>query len=329
MTTSDSRGQRTGVRSSFVLLVVIASSASGFAFTSPVFTKAKTVAKTAPSDLKGVEIEMPNFDELFGRIQQISPLARQAIEDGDGEKGFGSIDDTWPPDLKWKVVESHKNRAVHHIDKIDNFMKLGPPLIRFRASLKGPCLGHAFARMLMDLETRKKWDSQVAESHELYPVEDLDTVNFAMGHGKYGECSKFGVGYCKTKANLGISSREQLILCGIQDFEDGSSIFWGTEMDEWHNHLLPPGKRVARAKSHILCGTLVPTSDDTFDIEYVSLMDIGGNFPKWLHAPVLIDTLKHLFKFAESFFAGGEGSELDQYLSEKQKHDSLGGVIVY
>lgn len=34
----------------------------------------------APSKSSGVEIELPDFDELFGRIQSVSPLAKIAIE---------------------------------------------------------------------------------------------------------------------------------------------------------------------------------------------------------------------------------------------------------
>jgi hypothetical protein len=46
--------------------------------------------RTAPSKTEGVEIELPNFDELFNRIQQVSPLARLAIEGGTG--GFSNCD---------------------------------------------------------------------------------------------------------------------------------------------------------------------------------------------------------------------------------------------
>lgn len=48
-------------------------------------------------------------------------------------------------------------------------------------------------------------------------------------------------------------------MCGIQDFENGGSIIWGTEMEDSENHLFPEGKRHVRARSHIFSTTLMPT----------------------------------------------------------------------
>jgi len=48
------------------------------------FTQQKAMQRTTPSKTDGVEIELPDFDELFGRIAEVSPLARLAIEGGDG-----------------------------------------------------------------------------------------------------------------------------------------------------------------------------------------------------------------------------------------------------
>ena len=50
----------------------------------------------AASKTEGVEIELPDFDEFFGRIQAVSPLARLVIEGGgSGEGGgFAAVDDT-------------------------------------------------------------------------------------------------------------------------------------------------------------------------------------------------------------------------------------------
>ena len=49
----------------------------------------------APSVHEGVDVELPDFDELFGRIQQVSPLARQVISGGADRKfGLAHIDDT-------------------------------------------------------------------------------------------------------------------------------------------------------------------------------------------------------------------------------------------
>ena len=77
------------------------------AFSNTLFQETKTKQLTFPSD--GIEIELPNFDELFLRIQQVSPLARLAI-DGARGNGFNSIDDSSTPNLKWRTVEKRKNK---------------------------------------------------------------------------------------------------------------------------------------------------------------------------------------------------------------------------
>jgi hypothetical protein len=69
--------------------------------------------------------------------------------------------------------------------------------------------------------------------------------------------------------------------------------------------------RCTRAKSHLFSVTLLPTSETTFDVEYVLQLEIGGSIPKWLTTPVLIDTVKNLFRVAAADFAsmtGGGGS---------------------
>ena len=78
-------------------------------------------------------------------------------------------------------------------------------------------------------------------------------------------------------------------------------------MEDWHDHMLPPGERFARARSHLFSTTLTPTSDDTFDVEYVLQLEIGGKIPTWLTSPILVDTVKSLFRRAEPFFDGSTG----------------------
>jgi hypothetical protein len=77
---------------SAVLLTLLARSAE--AFGNALFQEACTAQQTFASKNEGVEIELPDFDELFGRVQQVSPLSRVAIEgnDLDGAKGFAAID---------------------------------------------------------------------------------------------------------------------------------------------------------------------------------------------------------------------------------------------
>lgn len=183
-------------------------------------------------------------------------------------------------------------------------------------------MGEYFADFIMTLERRALWDPQIEEVFEIYPIHDLDAANIAMSFGRYGDCARLGIGYCRTKANV-VSAREQLTLCGIQDFADGSCIIWGTEMEDWHDHMLPPRKRVTRARSHIFSTTLTPTADNTFDVEYVLQLNIGGKIPSWMTAPIVTDTVKSLFKTADQYFRGKDG-HLEEFMKQKQaESDSL------
>jgi hypothetical protein len=60
-------------------------------------TAAKQV--TAPSREQGVEIELPDFEKLFARIRQASPLSKMALdqqqnlEHMDGKRGLAALED--------------------------------------------------------------------------------------------------------------------------------------------------------------------------------------------------------------------------------------------
>lgn len=292
-----------------MVLLSISSTTPVSGFTMPMFQEHIALQKTAPSKTEGVEIELPDFDELFSRIQQVSPLARLAINGGGTGSGggFGAIDDSSPSNMKWKTIESGKNKLVHHIDKIDNFQQLGCPIVRFRCSLDGPCSGQKFAEFIMDLEERKKWDDQIEQVNEIFSIYDFEAANLAMGVGKYGDCSHLGVGYCQTKSNFVVDGREQLTLCGVQNFQDGSVLIWGTELEEWHNHLLPTDtERHTRAKSHLFSSALIPTGPNSFDVEYVLQLEVGGKIPAFLTTPVLVDTVKSMFRYAKEVFSNEE-----------------------
>jgi len=292
------------------------------AFSTALFPEATSAKiQTSPTKGQGQEIELPNFDELFGRIQEVSPLTRLVLQDTsncDSPRGFAAMDQS---DLKWKRVEAKQRRLIHEIEKIDNFQGLNAPLLRFRSTMQGPCDGEAFAKFVMNLEDRKKWDAQIDNVYEAYTIDDLDMANMAMGF-KYGDCSKMGVGHCITKANLGIDAREQLTLCGINNFDDGSSIIWGTEMEDRHNYLFPKGERTTRARSHLYSTTLTPTGPDTFDVEYTIQLEIGGKIPTWMTTPIVIDNVKKLFACAQKFYNNEDG-ELEKFLAEKAKRQQL------
>lgn len=205
-------------------------------------------------------------------------------------------------------------------------------MLRFRASMKGPCLGEFFGRYIMDLTERKKWDSQIHDVKELRGVDGLD----AAMSSKYGTCSRLGIGYGQTKAGLGISPREQMFLYGLQEFgEDGASLLWGTELDARHDDLLPPGPRHTRAKSHLFAATLTPTgsgngnSGSTFDVEYVLQLEIGGGIPQFLSTPVMIKTVKALFDVA-AVECADVGGAVRAFLEEKcsRENQKLEGLLV-
>jgi len=205
-------------------------------------------------------------------------------------------------------------------------------MLRFRASMTGPCLGEFFGRYIMDLTERKKWDAQIHDVKDIHQIDNLDAANAAMGMGQYGECSRLGIGYGQTKAALGITPREQMFTYGLQNFKDGSSLIWGTEMDPKHDALLPPGPRHTRAKSHLFAATLTPTGAQSFDIEYVLQLEIGGGIPQFLTTPVMIKTVKTLFDVAAVDFAAfaDVGGKIRAFLEEKfaEEDERFVGLLV-
>lgn len=79
-------------RSLTVLVLATLSSVDGFS--SALFQEAPALKTTAPSLHEGVDVELPDFEELFNRIQQVSPLARQVISGVmPGRNGFDLMED--------------------------------------------------------------------------------------------------------------------------------------------------------------------------------------------------------------------------------------------
>jgi hypothetical protein len=283
-------------------VAILNSNVSGFSL--PMFTEQTAMQRTTPSKTDGVEIELPDFDELFSRIQEVSPLARLAINRDQGD--LDVADEKYGSNLKWKKIEANKRKTVHRIDKIDNFQNLGCPIVRFRSTIEGPCVGIKFAEFIMNLEERKMWDPQIEDVDEIYPIYDVDAANIAMDF-KYGDCKRLGIGYCQTKSNPLVDGREQLILCGIQQLPNKATIIFGTELEEWHNHLFPQDReRHTRAKSHLFSTTIMPTGPNTFDVEYILQLEVGGNLPTFLTTPVMIETVKSMFNYAKKTFADEE-----------------------
>ncbi|KAG7356013.1 hypothetical protein IV203_000699 [Nitzschia inconspicua] len=242
-----------------------------------------------------MENERNNFGGLIGVDEMNGHSSTH------GPRGFRALQHS--ESLPWKTIETSRRGPVSHIDRIDNFNGLDAPLLRFRATLDGPCVADPLASLIMDLEERSKWDIQIQDVFEAHTIQDLPSANAAIGFA-YGDCYRLGVGYCRTKKNLGIDSREQLTLCGINNFSDGSAMIWGVELPEQHNDLMPSHyHRVTRAKSHLFSTTLVPTGESSFDVEYLLQLEIGGKIPTWMTTPIVMDSVKRMFKCAKDVYA--------------------------
>jgi hypothetical protein len=292
------------------------------AFTTPITctnvhkssSAASSVSSIRHAWQQGVEIELPNLELLFERIAMVSPLAKLVMDSttpNTTTDGFKATVDN--PNLKWKKMERNSQKVVHQIDKLDTFQNINTPVLRFRASIAGPCIGEQFSHFIMNENERKLWDDQVDYVTELYPIDNVSIVDtlFHNNVDKYGTCSRVGVGYTLTKAGI-ISPREQLICGGMQSYHDnGATILWGTEMEEYHNHLLPQDRpRQVRAKTYLFAATLVPTSYNSFDVEYILQMNVGGGVPNFLTTPKVVEVIKKLFDHAATYFEGCQGSLL-------------------
>ena len=225
--------------------------------------------------------------------------------------------------FKWKNLESHKDKdqhLIHKIEKIDNFQGLPAPLLRFRSRMHGPAQsrGERFSHLLTDFDARTKWDPNLAEVYEKCPIPHMSCADTAM-ENKFGNTVRFGLGYVRTKKNL-VSSREQLTLCGVQDFTDsGASIVWGVELEDDQDHLMPGNERLIRSRTHLFSATLVPVGKDTFDCEYAIQLEVG-KFPQWLAGPALKEFIKGLFRYSSKYFEGGLGDgELAIHLEDERR----------
>lgn len=268
------------------------------------------------ADKNGAKLKVPKFDVLFGELEKVSPFVKQALHE-ENPGGIATIDDT-ADFYKWKNMERHPNRLISQVDKIDNFQDNGVPLIRVRSSLRGPLKqnGIYFSELISTAELRQKWDATNKIVETIYNAADLGDVKRFMGDD-YGEPVLFGIGYVKTKQSV-VSPREQMTLCGVQNFPSGASIVWGVELEEDQDHLFPKDqpKRMPRSTSHLFAMTLIPTGEDTFDVEYVLQLDVGG-LPGWLLGPVVTETVKKMFRFAEKYCESGfeEGGQLAKRLA--------------
>mmetsp|Transcript_17194 Transcript_17194/g.35401 ORF Transcript_17194/g.35401 Transcript_17194/m.35401 type:complete len:355 (+) Transcript_17194:205-1269(+) len=270
-----------------------------------------------------IPISVPKSSSIMNEIKSVSPLATAVMT---GRKVERDMDD-----LKWTMIEdnrSRKRRLVDTIEKIDNFNGISTPLIRFRKTIESSApykphfLTH-FASFLMDLEQRSKWDDTVKNVEEIYPL-DLVSGNALFSSPEHGILTRLGIGHCTTKPAAGglVSPREQLTLCGMNSYDENGGIIWGFECPDFMDDLLPPDlKRNTRARSHYFSTAVRPSSSCTgFDVEYIIQLEIGGRIPAWSTTPVVIQTIKQLFKHAAVYYGpdGGvwEGNGVEERMEE-------------
>jgi hypothetical protein len=74
-----------------ILLLAVVPPAVVNGFSGALFQEA-VLQRQLPSKTAGIDIELPDFDELFDRIQQISPLARQ-VQSSNTHRGFAHMMD--------------------------------------------------------------------------------------------------------------------------------------------------------------------------------------------------------------------------------------------
>lgn len=216
-------------------------------------------------------------------------------------------------------------KQVHHLGALQDIFNLN--LGSSRLSLKSSSTAAASAETA---SSESQPNSSGRGEHD-------DAAAERGGGVDLGECVRLGVGYGLTKKSMGITEREQLFWFGMQEFGGcGAYILWGQEVDDDaigdsntnSNQqqsalaLWPEGSpRYTRAKSHLFSATLLPTSDTTFDVEYVLQMEIGGQIPKFLTTPVLIDTVKNLFKVASDEI----GSGIEALWKQKRQDEVMSG----
>lgn len=299
------------------------------AYKAPVFPNDET-KRTTPSTDNNVEIELPDFEQLFDRIRLTSPLASMILDNIDGD--FQMADELYISDVKWKTIESHKKKTVHKIEKIDNFQNLGCPIVRFRASIDGPCIGMKFVDYIVNENERSKWDPQIDKVTNLYPAYDVNDCNIKTNF-KYGEFKMLGIGYTLTKPYMMIDGREQLTLCGLQELPNKGALIWGVELEPRHDDKFPSATaRHTRARTHLFSVALAPTKNGTsFDAEYVLQLDCGGNLPSFVTTLVLIDTVKHMFDAAKKDFGNEETMKPWIQSIDDTKEDALAdqfGILV-
>ena len=278
--------------------------------------------------------------QMYCRISQISPLAQRLLTNGPSPRNL-------PPhisnpleadDLPWRTVqkpnERNKQIAIQKLGDYGDDPKItNVPLWRVRTTVTGRSVLAKMPSLVMDYDVRERWDDAIGSVGEVIPL-NLKEANDVYGKrttgGKYdgGKTTRCGIGHCVTKPAVGglISAREQMTVCGVQEWgtgnidgtEEEGALVWGFECEDGlHGNLWPENtERETRAKSGIFTIAMLklPESDNvephTYAVEYTLQLAVGGSFPPFAMGAVnavVINAVKTMFKYAkkEYFIEGG------------------------
>jgi hypothetical protein len=77
-----------------VIFLALSSTTQGYSRgLSPLAPPLSNRARTNPFKTEGLDVNPMDFDDIFGRIKQVSPLAKSVFNYSNGNRGLKAIDD--------------------------------------------------------------------------------------------------------------------------------------------------------------------------------------------------------------------------------------------
>lgn len=305
-----------------LLLVVLVAITEVHSLSTPLYSSKTTLPRSLNKALASIVV--PQQAKVFERIQEVSPLARELY----GQSSDSNLLQSW------KIVQKRTDKNDMSIEQLNNHhLSPGTPLLRLKTTMSGRSVLSRTVALVMDLDQRSAWDDTIAAVSEVHPL-DLVEANKLYG-SKNVIVSRCGIGHAVTKPAMGgiIGAREQLTVCGVNDFfdeDDGTaigSIIWGFECaDEFHKDLFPiEFERKTRATTHVFSFAMKKLEENVYDVEYILQLDIGGNFPSWAQSGVtftIVNAVRKMFTYAkEKYFI--EGGPADQFIEAQERLEAL------
>mmetsp|Transcript_18536 Transcript_18536/g.26839 ORF Transcript_18536/g.26839 Transcript_18536/m.26839 type:complete len:461 (+) Transcript_18536:167-1549(+) len=285
-------------------------------FDQPIFpgTINEEDTQTLPAK-SGYDLILPDFDVVFGRICETSPLTKRVLDgrklyydkkkmqgediEGDGTIHVGGIDDIEKSEemLNWKTTEKKttkkskqksKPTGILEIDKIDQFRSLPCPLLRFRVRQRGPSAlrGYAMAHLTTDKKARAKWDPNIDTVYECHTADNLMDVTLAMSRRKKNSSHNHGT---KNDAVLDEEAINEI----IHDYQKerfGKCTRFGIGYVRTKKNIVSPREQL------ICCGVQHFPESNSWIVFGVEMDDTYGHlFPKEEGEERLIRSKQHAF----------------------------------